>query len=142
MPIGKPNPLSRTCASRRFVELVAEKWTMLVLYALQDGPKRNGELLRLVEGISQKMLTQTLRRLDRHGLVLRDDKRTIPPHVEYRLSELGVSCGSIIRSLDAWFDEQLSSYAAGSANGGRGNGPAETDIARLANGTGPRKNPG
>ena len=61
------------CPSRRVLALIADKWTMLILPALQDGPRRNSELMRAVGGVSQKMLTQTLRELERNGLIERRD---------------------------------------------------------------------
>lgn len=68
---------------------------------------RNGELLRRIGGISQKMLTQTLRELESNGLVLRDDRGSVPPNVEYRLSVLGQSLTSTLRILDRWAEENF-----------------------------------
>lgn len=68
---------------------------------------RNGELLRRIGGISQKMLTQTLRELESNGLVVRDDRRTVPPNVEYRLSGLGQSLTSTLSVLDRWAEENF-----------------------------------
>ncbi|MES2610187.1 MAG: helix-turn-helix domain-containing protein [Pseudomonadota bacterium] len=96
------NVLSRSCPSRAALELVAGKWALLVIPALADGPLRNSALLRRVEGISQKVLTQTLRELERNGLVLREDRQAIPPHVEYRLSTLGQSLSATLIALDRW----------------------------------------
>ena len=67
---------SQACPSRQALELVASKWALLVIPALADGPVRNNELMRKIEGISQKMLTQTLKELVRNGLVLRADHQT------------------------------------------------------------------
>jgi DNA-binding HxlR family transcriptional regulator len=90
------------CPSRRVLELVANKWTLLVIPLLRGEPQRNNELLRQVGGISQKMLTQTLRDLELNGLVLRDDRETVPPHVEYRLSALGLSLSRTLLAVDRW----------------------------------------
>ncbi|GGA51298.1 hypothetical protein GCM10011385_00700 [Nitratireductor aestuarii] len=68
---------------------------------------RNGELMRRVGGISQKMLTQTLRELESNGLVVRDDRGTVPPNVEYRLSGLGQSLTSTLSVLDRWAEENF-----------------------------------
>jgi DNA-binding HxlR family transcriptional regulator len=73
--------------------------------ALKDGPKRNGDLMRVVEGISQKMLTQTLRQLELVGIVERKIFNVVPPHVEYQLTELGRSLGFALKSLDQWMHE-------------------------------------
>ncbi len=91
-----------SCPSRRALELIAGKWVPLILPALEQGPLRNNELLRRLDGISQKVMTQTLRELERHGLVLREDLRTVPPHVSYRLSELGQSLNVALIALDRW----------------------------------------
>jgi DNA-binding HxlR family transcriptional regulator len=75
--------------------------------ALGESPMRNGELLRRIGGISQKMLTQTLRELESNGLVLRDDRGSVPPKVEYRLSVLGQSLTSILSVLDRWAEDNF-----------------------------------
>ncbi|MDP9891578.1 DNA-binding HxlR family transcriptional regulator [Variovorax boronicumulans] len=90
------------CPSRRVLELIANKWALLVIPLLRGKPLRNNELLRQVGGISQKMLTQTLRDLELNGLVLRDDRQTVPPHVEYRLSALGLSLSKTLLAVDRW----------------------------------------
>ena len=90
------------CPSRRALELIAGKWVPLILPALEHGPMRNNELLRRLDGISQKVMTQTLKELERHGLVLREDLGTVPPHVNYRLSELGQSLNVALIALDRW----------------------------------------
>jgi DNA-binding HxlR family transcriptional regulator len=93
---------SAGCPSRRVLELVANKWALLIIPLLRDEPLRNNELLRRVGGISQKMLTQTLRDLEINGLVLREDHQTVPPHVEYRLSPLGLSLSRTLIAVDRW----------------------------------------
>lgn len=85
---------------------------MLVLSALAEGPMRNGALLRKVGGVSQKMLTQTVPDLERNGLVLRVDRQTVPPHVEYRLSELGHSLSAALMPLDRWAERHFSELDA------------------------------
>lgn len=80
---------------------------MLILPALAEAPMRNGALMRRVGGISQKMLTQTLRDLERNGLVVREDLKTIPPHVEYRLSPLGRSLSDVLVMLDRWAERNF-----------------------------------
>jgi DNA-binding HxlR family transcriptional regulator len=102
-----PSVFDATCSARHALELIASKWTMLILPALADGPMRNGALLRWIEGISQKMLTQTLRDLERNGLVMREDCQTVPPHVEYRLSPLGRSLSETLIMLDRWAERNF-----------------------------------
>ena len=107
-PVGEPpSVFDSRCSARDALELIASKWTMLILPALVRGPMRNGALLRRIDGISQKMLTQTLRDLERNGLVIRDDRQTVPPHVEYRLSELGESLSCTLEILDAWAEQNF-----------------------------------
>lgn len=110
--LDRADPFSADCTSRRFIELVGDKWTLLILLALRGGAKRNGELMRQIDGISQKMLTQTLRRLIANGLVARSDMGSIPPHVEYSLTDLGLSLGTVMRSLDRWFERRLGAFKA------------------------------
>lgn len=73
------NPWSSSCPSRAIIDLIASKWVLLVIPLLRDGPMRNNDLLRAVEGMSQKMLTQTLRGLRDHSLVERRDFNEMPP---------------------------------------------------------------
>ena len=80
---------SRACPSREVFEDVTGKWAVLALAALHEGPRRFGELRRRVDGVSEKMLSQTLQVLERDGLVHREVRSAIPPHVEYTLTELG-----------------------------------------------------
>ncbi|HET9516865.1 MAG TPA: helix-turn-helix domain-containing protein [Actinoplanes sp.] len=80
---------ARDCVSRRTMETVGSKWGILALVALLDGAYRFNALRRRVDGVSEKMLAQTLQALDRDGLVHREVQTTIPPRVEYRLTDLG-----------------------------------------------------
>lgn len=95
------------CSSRHALELISSKWTLLVMPALLDGPMRNNALLRKMGGISQKVLTQTLKDLERNGLVIREDRQTVPPQVEYRLSELGRSLSDALVPLDRWAERHF-----------------------------------
>jgi DNA-binding HxlR family transcriptional regulator len=96
---------SKACPSRHALELIASKWALLIIPALTAGPVRNNELLRKIEGVSQKMLTQTLKDLERNGLVVRTDHHTVPPHVEYHLSPLGLSLSDALITLDRWAEQ-------------------------------------
>jgi DNA-binding HxlR family transcriptional regulator len=107
-----PNVLARKCASRRYLALLASKWSLLVINALDDGPARNGSLMRKVEGISQKMLTQTLRDLETTGIVKRDDHGTLPPHVTYELTPVGKSLRQEVRSLISWVESNVPELSA------------------------------
>jgi DNA-binding HxlR family transcriptional regulator len=81
---------------------VGEKWSVLIIMMLKDGPRRFNELKRIVDGISQRMLTLTLRGLERDGLVTRTVYPTIPPRVEYELTALGHSLAKPVAALGAW----------------------------------------
>ena len=109
MDSNKPDPsvFDAECSARHALELIASKWAVLILSALAEAPMRNGALMRRIDGISQKMLTQTLRDLERNGLVVREDMKTIPPHVSYRLSELGLSLSSALITLDRWAEHNF-----------------------------------
>lgn len=86
----------------------ADKWTMILLDVLwEEGTLRFSELARQVPGISQKMLTQTLRRMERDGLVIRTLYPSVPPKVEYRLSGLGLSLGAAFCNIWVWAIENL-----------------------------------
>ena len=96
------DPYLRACPCRDLLDLIANKWTALVIGALSERPHRFGELRRRVEGISQKVLTQNLRSLERDGLVTRTVYPTTPPSVEYSLSELGTGLGPRLVALYQW----------------------------------------
>jgi DNA-binding HxlR family transcriptional regulator len=81
---------------------VGDKWSMLIVMILADGPKRFSELKRAIDGISQRMLTLTLRGLERDGLVTRTVTPTIPPRVDYELTEIGRSLREPVRALGDW----------------------------------------
>jgi DNA-binding HxlR family transcriptional regulator len=93
------------CPARLTVELLADKWTAVVLYGLSEGPVRHGELAELIGGISRKMLTKTLRRLEAHGLVRRHAYAEVPPRVEYQLTPLGATLIDPIHVLTEWARE-------------------------------------
>ena len=93
------------CPARLTVELLADKWTAVVLYGLSEGPVRHGDLIDLIGGISRKMLTQTLRRLEAHGLITRHAYPEVPPRVEYELTPLGATLIDPIHMLTEWARE-------------------------------------
>lgn len=90
------------CPARLAVELIADKWTVVVLAGLSEGPVRHGELAEMIGGISRKVLTQTLRRLEAHGLVRRQAYAEAPPRVEYELTPLGATLIEPIHTLTEW----------------------------------------
>jgi DNA-binding HxlR family transcriptional regulator len=90
------------CPARVAIETIADKWSVVVLYGLSRGPRRHSELVELIGGISKKMLTQTLRRLERRGLVSRRAYAEVPPRVEYELTPLGRTLIEPIGALTRW----------------------------------------
>src|SRR5712691_2565359 len=98
----KVNPWDASCPSRAVIDLLASKWVLLLVPLLRRAPKRNGDLMRGIPGVSQKMLTQTLRDLERNGLVTRHDFGEVPPRVEYTLTPLGNSLAKAITTFDDW----------------------------------------
>ena len=94
--------LKPQCPSRIVLERIADKWTALIIQVLANGTQRYASLQRAIGGISQKMLTQTLRSLERDGLVLRKVHPVVPPKVEYRLCPLGESLAAQLQPLVTW----------------------------------------
>jgi DNA-binding HxlR family transcriptional regulator len=103
-----------TCPAREVLELIASKWTVLVVDSLSEGAKRYSALRREITGVSQKMLTQTLRELERDGLVVRTVYDTKPPSVEYRLSRLGRCLAEPIAAVRNWADSHFAEIAGAS----------------------------
>ena len=90
------------CPSRLAIEIISDKWAVVVLFGLSEGPRRHGELVELIGGISRKVLTQTLRKLQAYGLVARQAFAESPPRVEYSLTELGRTLEEPISLLTEW----------------------------------------
>lgn len=102
---GFENDGTGNCPMREVLDRVGDSWSLLVIINLQERPVRFNALRRAIEGISQRMLTVTLRSLERDGLVARTVKPTTPPEVEYALTELGRSIAGPIGALGAWAAE-------------------------------------
>jgi DNA-binding HxlR family transcriptional regulator len=100
------------CPSRRLLDRISDKWVVLVLCALGGGPLRYSELARTLAGVSQKMLTQTLRSLERDGLLTRTVTPTVPVTVSYELTELGFSLHELTRGLRSWAQEHMGEVLA------------------------------
>jgi DNA-binding HxlR family transcriptional regulator len=96
---------SANCPSRTLLDHVTSKWGVLILVALSGGTLRWGELRRWAEGISEKMLAQTLRTLEADGLVSREARPVVPPHVDYRLTERGRELTALLLPLMEWVNE-------------------------------------
>ncbi len=101
------NVYSSACPSRRVMAVLAEKWTLLVVAALADGPMRTAEIRRCVDGVSEKMLIQTLRKLEAYALVSRRSYPEVPPRVEYRLTPLGRSLARLAGLFGRWVEKNV-----------------------------------
>jgi len=111
----QPNVFDPNCGSRRVLAMIADKWTAIVVYALMRGASRFGALQREIGGISQKVLTDTLRDLERDGLVTRTVHPVVPPHVEYALTPLGWTLTVPLSAICAWSEEHLGEVDAARA---------------------------
>ena len=101
-----------TCAGQQILDHVANKWTILIVYALTQGKKRYNELKQQVVGISPKMLIQNLRNLERCGLITREIYPTVPPRVEYSLTPLGNSLVEPLAILGEWAYQHMTDVKA------------------------------
>jgi len=112
----QPDPYDRNCPSRTILDRIGDRWTVLVVGSLTGGPMRFSELSRRIDGVSQKMLTQTLRGLERDGLVTRTVHAEVPPRVEYELTAIGRTLTEPLAALDSWarahFDDVVRSREA------------------------------
>jgi DNA-binding HxlR family transcriptional regulator len=95
------------CPSRQLLDRLSDKWVALVLQALQGGPQRYNAIARTVAGVSQKMLTQTLRTLERDGLATRTVTPSVPVRVDYELTELGRSLLPVMRAIKDWAEAHM-----------------------------------
>ena len=102
---GRNDVYAAMCPCRDMLDLLANKWSALAIGALEAGPQRNGQLKRRLTGISPKVLSQTLKRLEGHGLLIRTVYPEVPPRVEYELTELGYSAAVPLKQLRDWVEE-------------------------------------
>ena len=117
--------LSENCqAVSEVLQRVGDKWTVLVVKILGRGPMRFNELKRTIDGISQRMLTLSLRGLERDGLVTRTVTPTIPPRVDYELTELGRSLREPVKALGDWAIEHIECIRAAQQRFDRQHDPA------------------
>ena len=98
---------AETCPTRQVIAMLGDKWTALLVIALTPGPRKHGELRTQIAGISQKMLTQTLRTMERDGLVTRTVTPSVPVRVDYELTELGRDLSPVISGLKSWAERNM-----------------------------------
>lgn len=116
----RPDPFNARCPTRQVLDRVGDKWAVLVMILLEDGPLRFNELRRRIEAISQKMLSQTLKSLERDGLVTRSVFPTVPVTVEYALTDLGRTLSRTVDALRVWAEAHIGEVTAAQARYDRG----------------------
>lgn len=130
------NAFSATCPTREVLALISGKWVCLTLVALDEGDAKYSSLAARIGGISHKMLTQTLRALEAHGLVIRTVTPTIPVGVDYGLTDLGASLVPVVRAIKGWAETHVEAVRTAKAEyelpAGGGAETAALVAARLA----------
>ncbi|WP_214413241.1 winged helix-turn-helix transcriptional regulator [Sphaerisporangium fuscum] len=105
-----------TCPARKLLDTLSDKWVSLILVALADGPQRYSDLSRVIAGVSQKMLTQTLRSLERDGIVTRTVTPSVPVRVDYALTPLGRSLLPVMAAIKRWAEIHIEDVEAARAD--------------------------
>ena len=108
----KPNAYAADCPTRQILDRVGDKWAVLILLLLREEPMRFNQLRRAIEGISQKMLAQVLKSLERDGLVRRRAIPTVPVTVEYSILPLGLTLAAAVDHLRDWAESNLKEVLA------------------------------
>ena len=106
------NVYDRNCPSRQVLDRIGDTWSVLVVISLAQGPMRYTELAKRIDGVSPKMLTQTLRALERDGLISRTVHAVVPPRVDYALTKLGVSLLDLVGALESWAQTHIDDVLA------------------------------
>lgn len=113
--LGRAQIMSADCPSRDVLNHITSRWGVLLLVVLMGGMHRFSELHRKIGGVSEKMLAQTLRTLEADGLVHRKSLHTVPPHVEYTLTPLGLEAGRLVEALADWIELSMPRIVAARA---------------------------
>ncbi|MBD2062519.1 MULTISPECIES: winged helix-turn-helix transcriptional regulator [Cyanophyceae] len=108
----EPDIFNANCPTQQVLDTIANKWSVIVVYSLSFGTKRHSELQRQINGVSQKMLTQTLRNLERDGLVVRKVYPVVPPKVEYSLTPLGETLIEPLGTICKWAETHIDEMQA------------------------------
>jgi DNA-binding HxlR family transcriptional regulator len=106
------NAMNADCPTRQLVDVLSDKWVCLVFCALEGGPQRHSEIARQISGVSQKMLTQTLRNLERNGFVTRTVTAEVPVRVDYELTDLGQHFAPVIHAIKTWAEAHIEDVLA------------------------------
>ncbi|MEM7594015.1 MAG: helix-turn-helix domain-containing protein [Cyanobacteria bacterium P01_A01_bin.83] len=103
----EPEIFTLDCPTQQVLDIIGNKWSVIIIYCLAYQTRRYGQLERKIEGISQKVLTQTLRKLERNGLVKREVYPVVPPQVEYSLTPLGETLIEPLSLLAEWSEQHI-----------------------------------
>ena len=122
--LQRPDPFNAQCPTRRVLDRIGDKWAVLVLILLEQETLRFNELRRRIDSISQKMLSQTLKSLERDGLVRREVFATVPVTVEYSLTELGRTLAQTVNQLTLWAEAHIGEVEAAQQRYDRGEASA------------------
>jgi DNA-binding HxlR family transcriptional regulator len=101
------NVYDRDCPSRQVLDRIGDTWSVLIVVLLARGAHRYTQLAKAIDGISPKMLTQTLRGLERDGLITRTVHAVVPPRVDYALTDLGRSLNVLVAGLETWAETHI-----------------------------------
>lgn len=106
--MSKGNVLNQNCPARPILRNLTSRWGLLVMLVLYGGTKRFSEIRREIDGVSERMLTETLQKLEQDGMLVRRSFNTVPPHVEYTLTDFGTSAAEKLQDLAVWLENNLS----------------------------------
>ncbi len=114
--IERGNVLASACPSRQILQHLTSRWGALVLVSLHSGTKRFSELRRAIDGVSERMLTKTLQELEADGMLIRKSYNTVPPQVDYTLTEFGAQASNKMFELVDWLEMNLGNILASQQN--------------------------
>ena len=114
--VERGNVLASACPSRQILQHLTSRWGALVLVSLHSGTKRFSELRRAINGVSERMLTKTLQELEADGMLIRKSYNTVPPQVDYTLTEFGSQASNKMFELVDWLEMNLGNILAGQQN--------------------------
>ena len=114
--VERGNVLSSACPSRQILQHLTSRWGALVLVSLHSGTKRFSELRRAIDGVSERMLTKTLQELEADGMLIRKSYNTVPPQVDYTLTEFGSQASNKMFELVDWLEMNLGNILASQQN--------------------------
>ena len=110
--LNRGNVLASACPSRQILQHLTSRWGALVLVSLHSGTKRFSELRRAIDGVSERMLTKTLQELEADGMLIRKSYNTVPPQVDYTLTEFGTEASNKMFELVDWLETNLGNILA------------------------------